>query len=111
MRPFSFFRLDGSTERVLRQQYIDEFNTSPDAFAFVLSTRAGGVGINLTAADTVIIFDVDWNPHMDLQAIARAHRIGQKRPVLAYKFMTAQSAEEKMVAVGRTKLALDHVVV
>ncbi|KAI9184648.1 hypothetical protein H9P43_003703 [Blastocladiella emersonii ATCC 22665] len=111
MAPFRYFRLDGSTPRGMRQKYIDEFNTDPNSFVFVLSTRAGGTGINLTSADTVIIMDIDWNPTQDLQAIARAHRIGQTRPVLAYKFMTAHSAEEKMVAVGRKKLALDHVVV
>ncbi|ORZ31082.1 SNF2 family N-terminal domain-domain-containing protein [Catenaria anguillulae PL171] len=111
MRPFKYYSLDGTTNRNERQVYIDEFNSDPDAFAFILTTRAGGVGINLTAADTVVIYDVDWNPHQDLQAIARAHRIGQTKPVLAYKLMTLDSAEEKMVAVGRKKLVLDHVIV
>ncbi|KAL7751193.1 hypothetical protein RI367_003399 [Sorochytrium milnesiophthora] len=106
-----YCRLDGDIERSARQDRIDLFNTDPETFVFLLSTRAGGVGINLTAADTVIIYDVDWNPHQDLQAIGRAHRIGQQRSVLAFKFVTVGSAEEKIVAVGRKKLALDHVVV
>ena len=74
---FSFDRLDGSVRGDLRQQKIDRFN-SGKVFAFLLSTKAGGLGLNLTAADTVIIFDNDWNPQNDVQAEARAHRIGQQ---------------------------------
>ncbi|KAJ3367332.1 hypothetical protein GGF31_007583 [Allomyces arbusculus] len=111
VRPFRYYRLDGNTKQRDRQDRIDAFNQDEDAFVCLLSTRAGGVGINLTAADTVILHDLDWNPHQDLQAIARAHRIGQTRPVLAFKLVTSRSAEERMVALGRKKLALDHVVV
>jgi chromodomain-helicase-DNA-binding protein 4 len=80
-------------------------------FAFLLSTRAGGVGINLATADTVIIFDPDFNPHQDIQAISRAHRIGQTKKVLCFQLVTRDSAEEKIVQIGRKKMALDHVVV
>ncbi|KAI9141409.1 P-loop containing nucleoside triphosphate hydrolase protein, partial [Paraphysoderma sedebokerense] len=109
---YGYYRLDGSTSRVERQEKIDAFNApKSEAFVFILSTRAGGVGVNLTSADTVIIYDVDWNPHQDLQAISRAHRIGQTRKVLAYKLMTRGSAEERMVQIGRKKLVLDHLIV
>lgn len=82
MRHFPFQRLDGSIKGELRKQALDHFNAenSPD-FCFLLSTRAGGLGINLATADTVVIFDSDWNPQNDLQAQARAHRIGQKNQV------------------------------
>ncbi|KAJ3361852.1 hypothetical protein GGF32_006880 [Allomyces javanicus] len=110
-KPFTYFRLDGDTPRPQRQDRIDKFNADPDALVFLLSTRAGGVGVTLTAADTVIVYDLDWNPHWDAQAIARAHRIGQTRPVLALRFVTAQSVEERMAAVAHRKLALDHAVV
>ncbi|KAJ3370201.1 hypothetical protein GGF31_004258 [Allomyces arbusculus] len=109
--PFSYYRLDGDTPRPQRQDRIDRFNNDPDALVFLLSTRAGGVGVTLTAADTVIVYDLDWNPHWDAQAIARAHRIGQTKPVLALRFVTAQSVEERMAAVAHRKLALDHAVV
>jgi superfamily II DNA or RNA helicase len=105
-------RLDGTMGSLEKQKRIDEFN-APDSplFAFLLSTRAGGVGINLATADTVIILDPDFNPHQDLQAISRAHRIGQKKKVLCFQFMTRASVEEKIVQMGRKKMALDHVVV
>ena len=73
---------------------MDEFNKpDSDVFMYLLTTRAGGVGINLWSADTVIIFDPDFNPHQDLQAIARAHRFGQKKPVAVYKLMAKDTAE------------------
>jgi chromodomain-helicase-DNA-binding protein 4 len=105
-------RLDGSMGSIEKQKRIDEFNApgSP-LFAFLLSTRAGGVGINLTSADTVIILDPDWNPHQDIQAVARAHRIGQQKKVLCFQLMTRSSAEEKIFQIGRKKMALDHVIV
>ena len=68
-------------------------------FAFLLSTRAGGLGINLATADTVIIYDADWNPHNDIQALARAHRIGQKKKVMVYRFVTKNSVEERIAEV------------
>jgi len=107
-----FQRLDGRISSLEKQKRIDEFN-APESplFAFLLSTRAGGVGINLTTADTVIILDPDFNPHQDIQAISRAHRIGQTKKVLAFQMVTRASAEEKIVQIGRKKIALDHVVV
>ncbi|KAF3157488.1 hypothetical protein TWF569_000067 [Orbilia oligospora] len=105
-------RLDGSNDTAEKQKLIDAYN-APESpyFAFILSTRAGGVGINLASADTVIILDPDWNPHQDLQAIARAHRIGQKKKVLVFHLMTARSCEEKMLRMAKDKLGLDHMVI
>ena len=105
-------RLDGSINAMEKQKRIDEFN-APDSqlFAFLLSTRAGGVGINLATADTVIIMDPDFNPHQDIQALSRAHRIGQKKKVLVFQIMTRNSAEEKIMQVGKKKMALDHVLI
>lgn len=105
-------RLDGTIGTIEKQKRIDEFN-APDStlFAFLLSTRAGGVGINLATADTVIIMDPDFNPHQDKQALSRAHRIGQKNKVLVFNLMTKNSAEEKITQIGRKKMALDHVLI
>jgi len=105
-------RLDGTIGSLEKQKRIDEYNapTSP-LFAFLLSTRAGGVGINLATADTVIILDPDFNPHQDIQALSRAHRIGQKNKVLCFQLMTRSSAEERIVQIGRKKMALDHVLI
>lgn len=105
-------RLDGSTSSLDKQKKIDEFNApgSP-CFAFLLSTRAGGVGINLATADTVLILDPDFNPHQDIQALSRAHRIGQKNKVLVFQLMTRGSAEERIMQVGKKKIALDHVLI
>ncbi|CAI6326909.1 unnamed protein product [Periconia digitata] len=108
----AYQRLDGTMGSLEKQKRIDQFN-APDSplFAFLLSTRAGGVGINLATADTIIILDPDFNPHQDIQAISRAHRIGQKKKVLCFQLMTRSSVEEKIVQMGRKKMALDHVVV
>ncbi|KAF2020910.1 hypothetical protein BU24DRAFT_10762 [Aaosphaeria arxii CBS 175.79] len=108
----AYQRLDGSLGSLEKQKRIDQFN-APDSplFAFLLSTRAGGVGINLATADTVLILDPDFNPHQDIQAIARAHRIGQKNKVLCFQLMSRASAEEKIVQIGRKKMALDHAIV
>ncbi|KZO94023.1 hypothetical protein CALVIDRAFT_502015 [Calocera viscosa TUFC12733] len=109
---FKYMRLDGNTKQSDRQKGLDQFNQEgSEYFIYLLSTRAGGVGINLTSADTVIIFDPDFNPHMDHQAIARAHRIGQTKPVLVFKLMVKDSAEEKIVQAGKKKLILDHLIV
>ena len=105
-------RLDGNVGSLEKQKRIDEFNAHDSTlFAFLLSTRAGGVGINLATADTVIILDPDFNPHQDIQALSRAHRIGQTKKVLCFQLMTRDSVEEKIVQIGRKKMALDHVVV
>jgi chromodomain-helicase-DNA-binding protein 4 len=105
-------RLDGTISSLEKQKRIDEFN-APDSplFAFLLSTRAGGVGINLATADTVIILDPDFNPHQDIQALSRAHRTGQKKKVLCFQMVTRASAEEKIMSYGRRKMALDHVLI
>lgn len=105
-------RLDGSISSLQKQKRIDEFNAEGSPlFAFLLSTRAGGVGINLATADTVIILDPDFNPHQDIQALARAHRIGQKKKVLCFQLVTRASAEERIMQIGRKKLALEHVLI
>ena len=105
-------RLDGNVSSLQKQKRIDEFN-APDSnlFAFLLSTRAGGVGINLATADTVIILDPDFNPHQDIQALSRAHRIGQKKKVLVFQLTTRATAEEKIMQIGKKKMALDHVLI
>ncbi|WVQ83050.1 hypothetical protein IAT38_005188 [Cryptococcus sp. DSM 104549] len=107
-----FLRLDGSTPAAKRQQYMDMYNAPNSEYdVFLLTTRAGGVGINLATADTVIIHDPDFNPHQDLQAIARAHRFGQKKRVLVFKLMVKGSVEENIMNSGKKKMVLDHVVV
>ncbi|EFN56033.1 hypothetical protein CHLNCDRAFT_22847 [Chlorella variabilis] len=90
-------RIDGSICWQDRQENMKRFNEDPDCKVFLLSTRAGGLGINLTAADTCIIYDSDWNPHQDLQAMDRCHRIGQQKPVLVMRLATAHSVEGKML--------------
>ncbi|XP_023803697.1 chromodomain-helicase-DNA-binding protein 3-like, partial [Cyanistes caeruleus] len=80
-------------------------------FCFLLSTRAGGLGINLATADTVVIFDSDWNPHNDIQAFSRAHRIGQANKVMIYRFVTRASVEERITQVAKRKMMLTHLVV
>ncbi|KAH6845042.1 PHD/FYVE-zinc-finger like domain-containing protein [Chaetomium sp. MPI-CAGE-AT-0009] len=105
-------RLDGSQSSMEKQRKIDAYNApDSDIFVMLLSTRAGGVGINLATADTVIILDPDWNPHQDIQALSRAHRIGQRKKVLCFQLMTVDSAEEKILQIGRKKLALDHLLI
>lgn len=108
----TFERLDGKIGALEKQKRIDAYN-APDSplFAFLLSTRSGGVGINLATADTVIIMDPDFNPHQDIQALSRAHRIGQKKKVLCFQLMTKDSAEEKIVQIGRKKMALDQALI
>ncbi|KDP35983.1 hypothetical protein JCGZ_08378 [Jatropha curcas] len=112
IRGFQFQRLDGSTKAELRQQAMDHFNApGSDDFCFLLSTRAGGLGINLATADTVIIFDSDWNPQNDLQAMSRAHRIGQQEVVNIYRFVTSKSVEEDILERAKKKMVLDHLVI
>ncbi|KAI0785072.1 SNF2 family N-terminal domain-containing protein [Abortiporus biennis] len=107
-----YLRLDGNTKQEDRQKGMDQFNKEgSDIFIYLLTTRAGGVGINLWSADTVIIFDPDFNPHQDLQAIARAHRYGQQKTCLVFKLMVKESAEERIMQTGKKKLILDHLIV
>ncbi|KAM8917647.1 chromodomain-helicase-DNA-binding protein 5 isoform 7-T7 [Spinachia spinachia] len=109
---YKYERIDGGITGGLRQEAIDRFN-APGAqqFCFLLSTRAGGLGINLASADTVVIYDSDWNPHNDIQAFSRAHRIGQNRKVMIYRFVTRGSVEERITQVAKRKMMLTHLVV
>jgi SNF2 family DNA or RNA helicase len=107
---YSYQRLDGRHRGVVRQIAIDKFNADADCFVFLASTRAGGVGINLTAADTVIIYDSDWNPQNDVQAQARCHRIGQTKDVKIYRLVTRNTYEAEMFDRASKKLGLDRAV-
>ncbi|CAL0327180.1 unnamed protein product [Lupinus luteus] len=105
-------RIDGKVAGAERQIRIDRFNAKNSSrFCFLLSTRAGGLGINLATADTVIIYDSDWNPHADLQAMARAHRLGQTNKVLIYRLITRGTIEERMMELTKKKMVLEHLVV
>ncbi|KAI3707690.1 hypothetical protein L6452_26319 [Arctium lappa] len=112
IKGFKYQRLDGSTKAEVRHQAMEHFNAlGSDDFCFLLSTRAGGLGINLATADTVIIFDSDWNPQNDLQAMSRAHRIGQQEVVNIYRFVTSKSVEEDILERAKKKMVLDHLVI
>jgi ATP-dependent DNA helicase len=104
-------RIDGNVQWQERKEQMDKFNSDPSYNVFLLSTRAGGLGINLTAADTVIIYDSDWNPHQDMQAMDRCHRIGQTKPVHVLRLATAHSVEGKMLRSANSKLALEKLVI
>ena len=104
-------RIDGGVKSSDRQDQIDAFNTDSDCRLFLLSTRAGGLGINLTAADTVILYDSDWNPQQDLQAQDRAHRIGQTRPVIVYRLATKGTIEQTLLEKADGKRRLEKVVI
>ncbi|KAJ3121156.1 hypothetical protein HK100_012506 [Physocladia obscura] len=109
MSGYRFQRLDGSTNSEARKRAMDHFN-APDSedFVFLLSTRAGGLGLNLATADTVIIFDSDWNPQNDLQAMARAHRIGQKNVVNVYRLVSKDTIEEDVLERAKRKMVLEY---
>ena len=102
--------LTGSTAVDVRQGLVDEFTEDETIPVFLLSTKAGGMGINLTAASVVILFDQDFNPHNDKQAADRAYRIGQKRDVDIVKLISRGTIEEDMLKLGQTKPALDEAV-
>jgi len=108
-------RIDGSTGPLERRAEMDRFQkggNGPDApRLFLLSTRAGGLGINLTAADTVVFYDQDWNPQMDLQAQERAHRIGQTRPVLIFRLVSRHTIESKIMQRASEKRQLEALVI
>uniref|UniRef100_A0A673LKS1 Chromodomain-helicase-DNA-binding protein 8-like n=1 Tax=Sinocyclocheilus rhinocerous TaxID=307959 RepID=A0A673LKS1_9TELE len=108
---YLYERIDGRVRGNLRQAAIDRFSKpDSDRFVFLLCTRAGGLGINLTAADTCVIFDSDWNPQNDLQAQARCHRIGQSKAVKVYRLITRNSYEREMLDKASLKLGLDRAV-
>uniref|UniRef100_A0A8C4NWE6 SWI/SNF related BAF chromatin remodeling complex subunit ATPase 2 n=1 Tax=Dicentrarchus labrax TaxID=13489 RepID=A0A8C4NWE6_DICLA len=111
-RNFQYLRLDGTTKSEDRATLLKKFNEEGSQyFIFLLSTRAGGLGLNLQAADTVVIFDSDWNPHQDLQAQDRAHRIGQQNEVRVLRLCTVNSVEEKILAAAKYKLNVDQKVI
>ncbi|EPY50057.1 helicase SWR1 [Schizosaccharomyces cryophilus OY26] len=103
----SYVRLDGSTQVETRQDIIDQFHKEPDVTVFLLSTRAGGFGINLACANVVILYDCSYNPFDDLQAEDRAHRVGQMRDVRVIRLITKKTVEEYIQRLANTKLALD----
>ena len=108
---YLFERLDGSTRASERHLAVERFcRPSLKRFIMLLSTKAGGLGLNLTSADTVIIFDSDWNPHNDIQAQARAHRIGQTKAVMVYRLLTRKTYEMHMFHRASLKLGLDRAV-
>ncbi|KAK6170036.1 hypothetical protein SNE40_018524 [Patella caerulea] len=104
---YKFFRLDGSTPVPERQKLIDDYNNDRSVFIFLLSTKAGGLGINLTAANTVILHDIDFNPYNDKQAEDRCHRMGQKRDVNIIRLISKGTVEDGMMRVARDKLKLE----
>lgn len=112
LREYEYCRIDGQTSHEDRISAIDDYNR-PDSskFLFLLTTRAGGLGINLTTADIVVLFDSDWNPQADLQAMDRAHRIGQTKQVYVYRFVTDGAVEEKILERAAQKLRLDQLVI
>ncbi|GMG39235.1 unnamed protein product [Ambrosiozyma monospora] len=108
------YRLDGTVSAEDRAEQIQEFNSDEDAEkpkVFLITTRAGGLGINLTASDTVILFDSDWNPQVDLQAMDRIHRIGQTKPCLIYRFVTANTIEEILLSRADSKRNLEKLII
>ncbi|GLT99194.1 hypothetical protein SLE2022_166470 [Rubroshorea leprosula] len=111
-RGYQYCRIDGNTGGEDRDASIEVFNKpGSEKFVFLLSTRAGGLGINLATADVVILYDSDWNPQVDLQAQDRAHRIGQKKEVQVFRFCTEYTIEEKVIERAYKKLALDALVI
>ncbi|KAE9455218.1 hypothetical protein C3L33_12848, partial [Rhododendron williamsianum] len=111
-RGYQYCRIDGNTGGEDRDASIDTFNKpGSEKFVFLLSTRAGGLGINLATADVVVLYDSDWNPQVDLQAQDRAHRIGQKKEVQVFRFCTEYTIEEKVIERAYKKLALDALVI
>jgi SNF2 family DNA or RNA helicase len=105
-RKIPFAYLDGSSTD--RKEQVEKFNKSPDLKVFLISIKAGGLGLNLTEADYVFILDPWWNPAVEAQAADRAHRIGQKKKVFTYKFITRNSVEEKILTLQKRKLQLSE---
>ncbi|CAP80344.1 putative DNA helicase ino80 [Penicillium rubens] len=110
-RNYKYCRLDGSTKLEDRRDTVSDFQSNPEIFVFLLSTRAGGLGINLTAADTVIFYDSDWNPTIDSQAMDRAHRLGQTRQVTVYRLITRGTIEERIRKRALQKEEVQRVVI
>jgi DNA helicase INO80 len=110
-RGYKYCRLDGSTKLEDRRDTVADFQTRPEIFVFLLSTRAGGLGINLTSADTVIFYDSDWNPTIDSQAMDRAHRLGQTKQVTVYRMITRGTIEERIRKRALQKEEVQRVVI
>jgi superfamily II DNA/RNA helicase len=108
---FSYLRIDGGTKPEHRQLFADSFNASERITCMILSTRSGGVGLNLTGADTVIFYDIDWNPTMDLQAQDRCHRIGQTRLVTIFRLVSEHTVEERILKKSRERKLLNNIVI
>uniref|UniRef100_T1HD55 Uncharacterized protein n=1 Tax=Rhodnius prolixus TaxID=13249 RepID=T1HD55_RHOPR len=111
MRNYKYDRLDGSNTILERKTSIKRYNSDEKVFIFLLSTRAGGLGINLTSADTVVIFDSDWNPQADLQAQDRCHRIGQTKPVIVYRLVSTGTIDERIVSRAEAKRKLERIII
>lgn len=109
-RQYKYVRLDGSSKLSDRRDLVNDWQTKPELFVFLLSTRAGGLGINLTAADTVIFYDSDWNPTIDSQAMDRAHRLGQTKQVTVYRLLVRGTIEERMRDRAKQKMHVQQVV-
>merc|ERR1712190_52154 len=110
-RKHTYIRLDGSSKIHERRDMVNDFQQRSDIFIFLLSTRAGGLGINLTAADTVIFYDSDWNPTVDQQAMDRAHRLGQTRQVTVYRLVCKGTIEERILQRAREKGEIQKMVI
>jgi TATA-binding protein-associated factor len=103
MPTLSYVRLDGNVNAAQRSKIIDAFQLDDDIKCMLLTTRVGSLGLNLQAADTVIFLESDWNPQVDLQAMDRTHRIGQKQSVKVYRLITKDSIEEKIMKIQKQK--------
>ncbi|ORZ15722.1 SNF2 family N-terminal domain-domain-containing protein [Absidia repens] len=110
-KQYKYLRLDGSSKISDRRDMVQDWQTRPEIFIFLLSTRAGGLGINLTAADTVIFYDSDWNPTVDQQAMDRAHRLGQTKQVTVYRLLTKGTIEERILMRAKQKDEIQKVVI
>ena len=108
---YTYMRLDGATKPEQRQASMERFNADDRIFAFILSTRSGGCGVNLIGADTVVFYDSDWNPAMDQQAQDRCHRIGQTREVHIYRLISKQTIEENILKKANQKRMLEGVAI
>lgn len=110
-KEYSYLRLDGSSKISNRKEIVEEWQKNSEMFIFILSTRAGGVGINLTAADTVIFYDSDWNPTVDQQAMDRAHRLGQTKDVTVYRLITKDSIEGRIMEKANKKNEMQKIII
>ncbi|XP_065185585.1 chromatin-remodeling ATPase INO80-like [Sycon ciliatum] len=110
-RKYKYMRLDGSSKIADRRDMVADFQARDDIFVFLLSTRAGGLGINLTAADTVVFYDSDWNPTVDQQAMDRAHRLGQTKQVTVYRLITKGTVEERILERAKEKSEIHRMVI